>query len=1020
MRWPLLLSVALASTVSGCRCTAKLDRDKPLGHCEGALAGRGQFSFVATTHPPRLTFEATCDSEAPLEAGVFHFNATTGVLSGRVRVWNRSRDRSPKKNLVAFVDFLADDDGDKRFEAHLSTTGSVITPKGRRGFTHGRVAAGQGKWARWAFVVPKGASGRKVRLRGSGWIDAEPNLAVWVELEEMAAASAEGKSGRGGWKWLHRLDDFSGWGVLHVSHVNRGRPLTRSLHLPFSGRYRLLLVGGHRQPRGVTVRLGGLTTKVGDAQRVRRGLYDLGTVELGRGTDLSLRHTRRRGVTLDALVLVPQPSMSRSHLSLPRMMPPTVLGGSRSRAREMLPRTLRQRLKRAPRQPSVGSAESWSQRAPAMRAALRRTLDLPPHTADEPPPRVIRLGSVRRGKLVVEKLFIEGAAGLWASALLYRPAQATGRLPAVLHALGHYGRGKNYRPAVIFDTNLAARGFVVLAVDALGLGERIVGKEDHHFHGLLHWLVGRSTTREMVGEMIRFVDYLRSRPDVDPRRVGMTGSSGGGTLTLYTTAVDTRIAAASSLAAVADWRWLFRFIGGDPEMYPRDVVRVADYATLLRLAAPRPMLVGVGRKDDMFPPPPARRVVNRARDAYRALGAPGRLELFVDPYPHGLKPGRRRATYRFFQKHLGAGTPPEPEDMTMAFFSVTTGRPPVTQSLVDGARDAARDLPPPLIPGDSKAQATAALSRRRRALAAVLSHRLAAAPNANFWTSHGPLAGNPRVERVVLQPERGIRLPAIRIRPHTPTGVQTPKRAKIIYVSDAGRRSAVHAVALSEAGYEVLVVDLLGLGELTPGRRYRYGLGRPGKLFMQDFFGAALLNVLGDSLFALRVSHLRKLARWLAGPRGQTVGVVGQGTECGVYALTAAALEPTALAGAAALGPLRSLKREIAKARFPATGLVAHSILKVVDVDQLVALMAPRPVLILGARASDGTPELTAPALLSDRAAPRLFYRRLGHPERLMVRTFASSPRKMLLIWARGLVTKQTVKAARSHELSAP
>jgi len=963
---------------------------------------------VATTHPPQLNFTSTCDGEVPVEAGTFRYNPTTRVLSGRVRIWNRTR--IARKDQVAFVDFLADDDGDKRFEPQVSTVTSVITPLGRRGFFHGHVEAGRGAWARWAFVVPRGVSGRAHRLRGAGWIDAEPDPAVWVELEELAAASAEGQRDRGGWQWLHRGDEHSGWGVLHVGHAKHRRDLSRELHLPASGKYRVMLVGGRSPPRGVELRLGGLAVKVGETRRLDRGLYALGTVALGRRARLSLRHTRRRGVTLDALLLVPDRSGRAGdfrHHNLPAALPPWVLAGRRA-ARELLPRYLDERLRRTPRPGPVTSAEAWKSRSHALRLALRRTLDLPPHAPDAPPPRVHHLGSVKQGKLVVERLFIEGSAGLWASALLYRPAHSTGRLPAVLHALGHYGRGKLYRPALIFDSNLASRGFVVLAVDAVGLGERVVGKEDHHFHGLLHWLVGRSTTREMVGEMIRFVDYLRSRPDVDPQRIGMTGSSGGGTLTLYTAAVDPRIAAASCLAAVADWKWLFRFIGGDPEMYPRDVVRLADYATLLRLAAPRPMLVGVGRKDDMFPPRPARRAVHRARDAYRILGFPERLGLFVDKDPHGLKPGRRRATYRFFLKHLTSQSPAQlaeqPEDISLALFGVTTGRPPVTRSLVDGAREAARDLPPPLDPGDTGDSARSALARRRRALATVLAHPLETNPRSTFWTTGGWLAGNKRAERVTLRPEPGVRLPALWIH------ARGAPRATIIYVSDAGRPSAVHAVSLSEAGYDVLVVDLLGLGETTPNRRYRYGLGRPGPLYMQDFFGVALLNVLGGSLFALRVAHLGVLARWLARRSPQPVGVLGQGTECGVYALTAAALEPT-LAGAAALGPLRSFKREIALARFPAPGLVAYGILRVADLPQLIALVAPRPVLLLGGRASDGTRERISPR--ADYGVPRAFYKRLGQPSRLVVGTVLSDPQKLLLSWAKSLSSTPRGSPAR-------
>ncbi len=778
---------------------------------------------------------------------------------------------------------------------------------------------------------------------------------------------------------------------------------------------------------------------------VARGIYDLGSVRLRREDTLSLELRGRGRASLDSLVLVPMrgpPRIPRRSLRSPgsaphgasrvdlgirffrrsarRILPPRILRDERQ-GRQMLPRYLRRRLRATPRQPPATDRATWTRRAPRIRAALARALDLPPRRPASPP-RVRHLSTETRGPLLVERLFIEGSPGIWASALLYRPIASTGRLPAVLHTLGHYGQGKHYRPSLIFDTNLAVRGFVVLSVDALGMGERAVNKEDHHFRGLLHWLVGQSTTGEMVGEVLRFVDYLRSRPDVDPARVGLTGSSGGGTLTMYATAVDTRIAAAAPLAAVADWPWLFRFIGGDPEMYPHNVVAVADYATLLRLAAPRPVLVGVGRRDDMFPPRPARRVVQRARDAYRALGAADHLRLFVDRFPHGLKPGRRQATYRFFQEHLGTGADDRPEDVSLALFSVTTGPPPCTRTLVSRPRDAAQGLPPPLRPGDDPFRALAALAARRALLERTLA-RPTGQPSASLGVlPRGPLAGNPRTSGLLLQPEPGVSLPSLLVRG------RRPSRGTIIYVADGGRLASCHAVTLAEAGFDVLLVDLLGLGETTPTRRYRYGLGRPGPLFMQDFFGAALLNVLGDSLMAMRVSQLRSVARWLlrigsppgGAPRAPgkaqsapararlPVALLGEGTECGVLALVAAALEPR-VAGVAALGPLGSFRREIDQARFPAPGLLAYGLLEAVDLPQLMAMVAPRPLLVLGSRGPDGRPTLS-PAL----SLARSFYRLLGHPHRLAEWGSHGSEHEMLLQWARQVAPP--ANASDSHK----
>ncbi len=652
---------------------------------------------------------------------------------------------------------------------------------------------------------------------------------------------------------------------------------------------------------------------------------------------------------------------------------------------------------------------------------MRRALDWP-RSPDEAgkgasrPPRVQWLGKTRRGELVVERLFIEGRPGIWASALIYRKAGLSGRRPAVLHALGHYGPGKRYGPARILDANLAHLGFVVLVVDCLSLGERRTGPENHHFLGMLHWLVGSNAARVLFGELPRFLDYLQSRSDVDPSRIGMVGSSGGGTGTLFTATLDSRVKAAAVLAAVTRWEHFFRFIGGDPEQYPYDLVRHADFPTLLRLMAPRPLLVAVGQRDDLFPPAPARRAVRRARDAYRLLGVPESLELFRDGAPHGLQPPRRLATYRFFARHL-LGRPRsvarrirehEHRALPAADPALSTGTPPDSRSLVDAARDRGRGAPPALgLPPDA-ASARRRQGRRRAALRRVLrmERRTKRAPTAWHPVSRrgfsDPGAATRRAERPpweagVFRAE-GLRIPAVWIPP------PGKPRLGVVYVTDTGRRGAVEAVALAEAGASVLVPDLAGLGELTPNRRYRYGLARrPGRLFMQDFFGVALLMVLGDSLCALRVAQIQRAAALVRRRTGRPVAVVGQGTESGVYALIAAALDPE-LAGAAALDPLRSLRDELQAARFPAPGLVAHGLLRVADTDILAALVAPRPLLVIGGRTSAGKPQPPVPSLHFQQAL-RL-YQRLGAARQLRIRRAVRSRSRAVRRWLSEIVAR--------------
>ncbi len=997
--------LAFAALWSGCAGHCGPAPDRAHGPCAHAKPGRGQFAFVATTHPPALRFESVCDARLPLQAGPFRYDARRGLLTGRVRLTNRGRASTPP--LLAYVDFLSDDRGDWRFRSQVSTLDSLVTANGRRGFLYGRLGRGQSRWARWSFWVPEG---RRRVLRGSGWVGAAHRTGLWVELEELAGGTREGRYDARGWAWLHRADGFSGWGELGTGKRRAPHAVRQKLRVPFSGPVRADVRVRPMGKRGaVRARVGSLTGSVGDGGFGGHRMEHLGDGRISRHPSLVLSDSVRGYSRLDALRLWPLSSGAP-----PDAVPERVIS-SRTAPQE-LPRELRRRLAHQPRPPGVGQGTDalakWRRRVPGLRARLARLLDLP--TPEASPPAVRHLGVSYRGPLRVERLHIEGRPGIWASALVYRLQRTRSgapiRRPAVLHVVGHYGPGKRWKPIRIFDANLARQGYVVLVVDQLSLGERRTGPENHHFLGMLSWLVGSNAARTLYGEVPRFLDYLERRPDVDPARIGMVGSSGGGTATLLTAARDERVRAAAALASVTRWEHLFTIIGGDPEQYAYDMVRQADFPTLIRMVAPRPLLVGVGRRDGLFPPGPARAAVRAARDAYRAYGAVTHLVFAEDGMPHGLPAPRRLSTYRFFARFLAGRNAAairrlreHPElAVGAADPALFTGTPEDVRSLVDEARERGRDCPRELGPPRDAAQAVA-LQRRRRAALAERLRWSPVDPPAPRWVGVGGADGP-------LHPGRfqaaGLDVPATWI---TPPAGRGP--VAVLYVTDAGRASAVHAVALAEAGATVLAPDLAGRGEMRPSRRYRYALSsRPGRLYREDFHGLALLLTLGDSLCGLRLAQIREAVALLRRRTGRRVAVVGQGTESGVYALLAAALDPTVVA-AAALDPLRSLRDPLDAGRFPPSGLVAQGLLRVADTDEMAALIAPRPLLVVGGRDAYGRPLLPVPGRHFRHA--RQFFRQLGVPGRLAVRRRVRSRTAALIRWYRQVVAWAGARSPR-------
>ena len=147
----------------------------------------------------------------------------------------------------------------------------------------------------------------------------------------------------------------------------------------------------------------------------------------------------------------------------------------------------------------------------------------------------------------IEKVVFESLPGIFVTALVYIPDGGRKHHPAVLVASGHSANGKAYYQALC--QRLAARGYVVISWDPVGQGERsqfwdaaarksrynlICG--EHAVLGNLAYLAGANIARWEVWDGMRALDYLLTRPEVDPARISITGTSGGG----FQAAIDRR------------------------------------------------------------------------------------------------------------------------------------------------------------------------------------------------------------------------------------------------------------------------------------------------------------------------------------------------------------------------------------------------------------------------------------------------------------------------------------------------
>jgi dienelactone hydrolase len=276
-----------------------------------------------------------------------------------------------------------------------------------------------------------------------------------------------------------------------------------------------------------------------------------------------------------------------------------------------------------------------------------------------------------RGGYVIENVIFESWPQFYVSGNLYRPKSA-GKHPAVLIAMGHWEQGKP--AAQLIAANLALKGFVVLAYDPIGQGERLVGydrrlgrsiiggaTEQHFMAGAQSILVGQSFARYRIWDGIRALDYLTSRPDVDGDRIGCTGCSGGGTLSTYISALDPRVKVAAPACYMNSFRTLFAGSVGDSEQsLPGFLSSGLDQTDYVELFAPKPWLI-LSTEKDFFTPAGAKQVYEEAKGWYKLYGAPEKVEWVVGPGPHGTPLKVREALYGWMIRWLkdGKGDPRE-------------------------------------------------------------------------------------------------------------------------------------------------------------------------------------------------------------------------------------------------------------------------------------------------------------------------------------------------------------------------
>jgi cephalosporin-C deacetylase-like acetyl esterase len=608
---------------------------------------------------------------------------------------------------------------------------------------------------------------------------------------------------------------------------------------------------------------------------------------------------------------------------------------------------------------------------------VRRTIwELIGGPLEKAPLNVQATGVVDRDAYRIEKLVFESQPRFYVPAHLYVPKTGTGPFPTIISPLGHTNEGKLFRSYQIVFQNLARKGFVVFTWDPPGQGERLqypVGRTnrsrfgptgEHEQFGWPAFLVGSTTTQFEIWDAVRALDYLETRREVDMKRVGCCGHSGGGTQTMYVCALEPRVQAAIVVEGhtenVAGANYEPPGAYADAEQNIIGSLKLGlDRGDLLSSFAPKPLLIcythmDVGSTYSPHYEQGTREIFQESQDIYKVYGAPEKAALSPSDLPHDYDFFHRRATYEWFNKWLGGrgdnseaafDHSPDSELLCTSTGQVLTSIGGRTAYQVNYDRlmklEAARSARPL-----NKDQARHTL----RELLAIPAGDHPIRGTTLSTSNRGDLIA----EEFEFSSEPAVRVPGWFLKPARAAA----KLPVVLIVSNAKNRifdNLPLLSALTQKNFAVCAIDLRAMGQATPRLPssgplfYGHGIDMAYSLISL----AAGLPLTGqrtrDILCCLDYLHTRPDVD------SSRIGLFGSGAP-GLEALYAATLDDR-VRGLLLDRTLASFKSLVASADYNLrVGAFTFGLLKHFDLPQLASVVSPRPVWLLNPVDPSGEP----------------------------------------------------------------
>ncbi len=507
-------------------------------------------------------------------------------------------------------------------------------------------------------------------------------------------------------------------------------------------------------------------------------------------------------------------------------------------------------------------------------------------------PRVTKV--VERDAYKIEHVIFESRPGFLVTANLYVPNGRKFPLPGVVGSCGHSVNGKAAEAYQSFAQGLARQGYVVLIFDPIGQGERFqypnddhsksevgAGVGEHLLCGNQQFLVGENFGAWRCWDGMRALDYLLTREEVDPKHVGLTGNSGGGTMTMWLCGVEPRWTMAAPSCAVTTFRRNFdNELPTDTEQMPPLALKHGlDHGDFLSAMAPKPVIILAAEKD-FFDVRGSIETYERLRPLWRLLGAEQNLRLFIGPNEHGYTQPNREAMYGFFneQTHLAQGgtEPALTIEKDEVLWATPKGQvePLGSKTVMSFTEAASKEL------AAKRGELDAATVRQR--VAVLIPSRPATAPDAQILrVINGRQYPTKSGTSYAVETEARVRAIATRL-DNTPRYARPPQKPGrvILYVShhsvdvELREEPLIKELLAAEPDVELYSLDVRGIGDSRPDT---CGTNTYLSPYGSDYFYAVHSLMLGQSIPAQRAFDVLRVIDWLKSQGRTEVHLVATG-----------------------------------------------------------------------------------------------------------------------------------------------